>query len=219
MAEFITEPSDSGFSPRFAAELETLFLRRRDIRHFRRDALPDGLIERLLTTACLAPSVGFSQPWRFVLVDDPTRRAAVRASFARCNHAAAALYQGEREAAYAALKLAGIDDAPCQIAVFIEPDPATGHGLGRRTMPETLAYSAVMAIHTLWLAARAEGVGLGWVSILEPAEIQAALDVPADWRLTGYLCIGYPAEEHVSPELERRGWERRLAPDAMILRR
>ena len=122
-----------------------------------------------------------------------------------------------RAAAYARLKLAGLEEAPSHLAVFAEPDPAQGSGLGRRTMPETVAYSAVMAVHTLWLAARAAGVGLGWVSILDPAQVQAALDVPAEWAFIGYLCLGYPAAEDDAPELEREGWETRR--EAVVLRR
>ncbi len=144
-------------------------------------------------------------------VADPARRQAVRADFERCN--AAALARQDRAAEYARLKLAGLDEAPCHLAVFAEPDPEQGGGLGRQTMPETAAYSAVLAIHTLWLAARAAGLGLGWVSILEPAAVQLALDVPATWQLVAYLCLGTPASEEVTPELERAGWEwRRMVP-------
>jgi 5,6-dimethylbenzimidazole synthase len=223
MADMIDQFGTAGcaaeFGAEFAAALEALFTLRRDVRHFRRDALPPGTIERLLAIACLAPSVGFSQPWRFVLVDDPVRRRLVRDNFVACNDAARLGYDDERAALYARLKLAGLDDAPCHIGVFAEPDPATGHGLGRRTMKETIAYSVVMAIHTLWLAARAEGIGLGWVSILDPTAIAAALDVPAGWQFIGYLCIGYPQDAHRTPELEREGWERRIDADAMIFRR
>ena len=150
-------------------------------------------------------------------VDDPARRAAVRASFLASNAAALADQPAGRAAAYAGLKLAGLDEAPCHLAVFAVPDPAQGGGLGRRTMPETVAYSAVMAAHTLWLAARAAGLGLGWVSILDPARVHAVLDVPLDWTLIGYFCLGYPAAEDDIPELERAGWERRQAP--AVLRR
>lgn len=209
----------SAFSPAFVAQLNELFRLRRDVRHFRRDLLPPGLIERLLGIACHAPSVGFSQPWRFVIVETPAICQSIRAIFKSCNEAARVAYPDDRAAAYAALKLAGLDDAPCQIAVFAEPDPDTGHGLGRQTMPETIAYSVVMAIHTLWLAARAEGVGLGWVSILDPAQVQACLNVPEAWQFIGYLCVGYPLEVHATPELERRGWEQPRPARSAIFRR
>ena len=208
--------SGPSFDAGFRAQLHDLFRWRRDIRHFRRDALPEGVLGDLIAAAGLAPSVGLSQPWRFVRVDDPVRRAAVRASFAASN-AAALAGQARRAGDYARLKLAGLDEAPCHLAVFADPDPAQGGGLGRQTMPETVAYSAVMAVHTLWLAARAAGVGLGWVSILEPGRVQAALDVPAGWTFIGYFCLGYPATEDDAPELQREGWEHRHAPE--VLRR
>ncbi len=194
-----------------------LFRWRRDVRHFRRDPLPAGALEELLATAALAPSVGLSEPWRFVAVDDPARRAAIRANFLASNADALAQQSGERAQLYASLKLAALDDAPCQLALFIEPDPDQGHGLGRATMPETLAYSAVLAAHTLWLAATAAGYGLGWVSILDPAGVATVLDVPESWRLTGYFCLGYPDTASETPELERVGWEHRH-PVELVLR-
>ena len=125
----------------------------------------------------------------------------------------------DRAALYARLKLAGLDDAPCQIAVFADRSTAQGAGLGRLTMPETLDYSVVNAIHTLWLAARAEGIGVGWVSILDPKRIAAILDVPADWIFIGHLCVGYPQASDDRPALERAGWERRHAPASTVLYR
>ena len=206
------------FGPAFQAELLELFHWRRDVRRFRCDPLPEGALETLLGSACLAPSVGLSEPWRFVIVEDQARRAAVRASFATCNAAALAGQDGERAGLYARLKLAGLDKAPCHLAVFDDPDPAQGGGLGRGTMPETTAYSTVMAIHTLWLAARAAGLGLGWVSILDPPTITAVLDVPSPWRFIGYLCLGLPAAEDDTPELQRLGWERRRHAPRMLRR-
>jgi 5,6-dimethylbenzimidazole synthase len=207
------------FDADFRARLLALFQWRRDVRHFRRDPVPLALLDALLETACLAPSVGLSQPWRFVTVEDAARRAAVRASFMRCNKEALERLSGDQAALYARLKLAGLDEAPCHLAVFAESDPQQGHGLGRKTMPQTTAYSAVMAVHTLWLAARAEGLGLGWVSILDPAAVTAALDVPESWVFIGYFCLGYPEEPHDAPELERAGWEYRRPAAAARLRR
>lgn len=207
------------FDAAFRARLLDLLRWRRDVRRFRRDPLGEGMVERLLDLACLAPSVGLSQPWRFVVVADAGRRDAVRACFERCNADALRGYDGERAALYARLKLAGLDDAPSQVAVFVDGATAQGHGLGRRTMPETLNYSAAMAIHTLWLAARAEGVGLGWVSIIDPAQVAAILAVPNNWTLVGYLCIGYPQTEESLPVLEAEGWEKRRASTDVILYR
>ena len=203
------------FDDAFRAQLLELFRWRRDVRRFRPEPVPASLLDRLLGVAGLAPSVGLSEPWRMVTVDDPARRAAVRASFEACN--AQALAAQTQAAAYARLKLAGLDEAPCQFAVFAEPDPGQGRGLGRGTMPETTAYSAVMAVHTLWLAARALGLGLGWVSILDPATVAAALDVPPGWTFVGYFCLGYSQAENEAPELERLGWEHRR-PAAVIRR-
>ena len=205
------------FDPGFRAGLAALFQWRRDVRRFRTEPLPAGLLERLLAVANGSPSVGLSQPWRFVLVEDAGRRAAIRANFEAAN-GAALLGQGEaRAATYARLKLAGLEEAPVHLAVCVDPAPDAGGGLGRMTQPETAAYSAVLAIGTLWLAARAEGVGLGWVSILDPAAALLTLDVPGAWRLVAYLCLGYPAEEAAVPELERAGWEVRRGVD--IIRR
>ena len=209
--------------PRFDAEararLYDLLRWRRDVRRFKRDPLPEGTIERLIGLACLSPSVGLSEPWRFVLVEDPSRRAAIRADFEACNKEALEKQAPDRAALYARLKLAGLDDAPVQIAVFSDRSTAQGAGLGRLTMPETLDYSVVTAVHTLWLAARAEGIGLGWVSILDPARVTEILEVPPDWVFVGLLCLGYPEAEDDRPALERAGWEHRHAPEGVVIRR
>ena len=106
-----------------------------------------------------------------------------------------------------------------QLAAFADPDDGQGRGLGRLTMPETVDLSVAIAIHTLWLAARAEGIGLGWVSILDPAPLARLLDVPARWRLVGYLCLGYPQSEDDRPALQRAGWEERRDPACRLLHR
>ena len=215
----MTTPVSPPFDDGFRQGLHRLFCWRRDVRHFRTEPLPEALQARLLTSCALAPSVGLSEPWRLVAVDDPERRAAVRQNFLDSNDLARQAVQDGRAQDYARLKLAGLDEAPWHLAVFCESDPVQGGGLGRQTMPETLAFSAVMAIHTLWLAARAEGVGLGWVSILDTGAMTAILDVPPAWRFIAYLCLGYPAAEDDVPELERVGWEVRGASGAAILQR
>ena len=207
------------FDAAFAARLRELILWRRDVRRFRRDPVEAGLIDELIGLAVLAPSVGYSQPWRFVHVEDPARRSAVRDSFRRCNREALEDYHGERAGLYARLKLSGLEDAPVQLAIFCDEATEAGHGLGRKTMPETLRYSVVTAVHTLWLAARARGLGVGWVSILDPDEVTRTLDLPADWSLIAYLCIGYPEEEHAEPELERSGWEDAQDLSGCVLKR
>ncbi len=196
----------------FLRLLNQLFLLRRDVRRFRCDPLPVGLLGRCIESACLAPSVGLSQPWRFVTVKSPERRAKVIAEFESQNLVAAAGYKDpDLSKKYSALKLAGLREAPEHLAVFVEPDPLSGHGLGRATMPESVTYSVVAAIQNLWLAARAEGVGVGWVSILRPERIKTILEIPQDWRLVAYLCIGWPqVESDDIPELQHRGWEHRV---------
>ncbi len=207
------------FDAAFREGLRNLFAWRRDVRHFRTDPLPDGILDRLLAIADQAPSVGLSQPWRFVIVDDPNHRAAIRRSFETHNEAALSGYDGEKAALYASLKLAGLDRAPVHLAVFCDPDPDQGSGLGRQTMPETLDFSVVGAIQTLWLAARAEGIGLGWLSILDPQAVAENLQVPTEWRFIAYLCIGYAEHDSDTPELERAGWETRSPTEDRILRR
>ena len=207
------------FSDEFKSQFHQLLLWRRDVRRFRPRPVDPRLVTELLSLACLAPSVGNSQPWRFVIVSDARRRAKVLESFRRCNEDARAAYSGERAALYASLKLAGLVEAPCHLAVLVDEAVSAGHGLGRHTMPETLHYSAVAAIQVFWLAARAHGLGVGWVSILDPAEVVDALDVPSNWSLVAYLCVGYPEEEHLDPELERHGWQQRADVSQFILQR
>jgi 5,6-dimethylbenzimidazole synthase len=210
---------DIAFDSDFRTRLRELLTWRRDVRHFRRDPLPSHTMESLIELACLSPSVGLSQPWRFVVVEDSALRAAIRGNFERCNAAALAAQNRERAALYARLKLAGLVEAPCQFAVFADRSTAQGHGLGRHTIAEMVDYSAVTAVHTIWLAARAQGIGMGWVSILDPQAVSALLEVPPDWKFIGYFCLGYPqADDHV-PELERAGWEQRRSPASFIIRR
>lgn len=207
------------FDAAFREQFATLLRWRRDVRHFRADPLSPELVGSFIDAACLAPSVGYSQPWRFVEVQSPACRGAVRANFERCNAEALADYEGSRARKYATLKLAGLNDAPVHLAVFTDAGTNVGHGLGRRTMPATLQYSTVMAIQNFWLAARAAGVGVGWVSILDPDAICADLDVPSEWSFTAYLCVGYPEVPSDRPELARLGWEAPHGPARTVLKR
>ncbi len=208
LAHALTEAPQ--FDAAFLAMFADLLAWRRDVRHFRTHPAPDeAALAELLHLAALAPSVGNCQPTRFVRVDDDPRRASVRANFEAANRDALSAFVGERAALYARLKLAGLSDAPIQLAVFCDEATEQGHGLGARTMPETRRYSTVCALHTFWLAARAYGLGVGWVSILDAQAIAAALDVPRAWTFIAYLCVGFPLEEHLIPELERAGWQAR----------
>jgi len=207
-------PSDD-----FSAQFDSLLAWRRDVRRFKADPLEPDVLEELIDRACLAPSVGNAQPWRFVSVEDTALRAIVAESFAKENTAAATVYEDEKAKLYAELKLAGLKEAPVHLAVFSETETERGAGLGRQTMPETLIYSTICAIHTLWLAARSRGVGVGWVSILSPGDISKALQVPESWRFVGYLCLGYPIENHDDPELVRHGWQGRIDRSDVFFRR
>jgi 5,6-dimethylbenzimidazole synthase len=207
------------FDGAFRARLRDLLIWRRDVRHFRRDPLPSGTLETLIELACLAPSVGLSQPWRFIIVESDAARAAIRQNFAACNAAALAAQKDERATLYARLKLAGLAEAPAHLAVFADRSTAQGHGLGRHTMAEMIDYSAVTAVHTIWLAARAQGIGMGWVSILDPDAVATTLDVPAAWKFIGYFCLGYPQADETIPELEQMGWEQRRLSASVIIRR
>lgn len=195
------------FSSDQRATLLDVLTWRRDIRHFRTDPVDEAVLARLQSVMDLAPSVGNARPWRVLRVDAPDLRAAVRANFTAANARAAAQYSGTQAQEYHKLKLAGLDRAPVQLAVFTETGPVEGHGLGRQTMPETLRQSTAMAIHTLWLAARVENLGLGMVSILEPEGVARLLDVPETWEFTAWLCLGHPEFDDDTPLLHRAGWQ------------
>lgn len=199
------------FDASFQQGLRTLIAWRRDVRRFAAKPVPQALIEDLLDVAQLSASVGNSQPWRWVQVASAAKRSLVRASFLAANAAALGGQAEERRRLYASLKLEGIDRAPCQFAVFCDRSTEQGFGLGQNSMPETLEYSTVAMVTTFWLAARAAGLGVGWVSILDPDEVERALDAPLAWKLIAYLCVGWPEEDHTDPELERRGWQSRTS--------
>lgn len=204
----VTEPA---FTPDFRDDLAALLAWRRDVRHFRRDPLDEAVVEDLLATAQLAPSVGNSQPWRFVRVRSPDlRENLARHVDGEVARAGEAMADAARRDAYGALKLHGLREAPEVIAVFCDDATPIGSGLGAATMPQTREWSVVLAIHTLWLAARAHGLGLGWVSILTPDHVTRLLDAAPSWRFVALLCLGVPEEADVVPELERRGWQARL---------
>jgi 5,6-dimethylbenzimidazole synthase len=199
------------FSDNHRTALMELLRWRRDVRHFRQDSIPEHLLGLLREAMELAPSVGNSRPWRVIRVVTPAVRAAVRAEFERCREEASRRYDDATRAEYDRLKLAGLDVAPEQLAVFTETDPVEGRGLGRQTLPATLEQSTAMAVHTLWLVARAHGLGLGMVSILDPEAIKTLLKAPPSWRFSCYLCLGFPAFEDDTPLLHRQGWQSNTA--------
>jgi 5,6-dimethylbenzimidazole synthase len=183
---------------------------RRDVRRGFLDApLPDDLLGRLLAAAHSAPSVGFMQPSRFIVIQDYGIRKAVHQIFEGANRRAADNYNGEQAERYSGFKLEGILEAPQNLCVLCDSGSERGHGLGRQTMPQTAIYSTVCAIQNLWLAARSEGVGVGWVSILDPAKLLKLLNIPGHLTLVAYLCLGYVEGFASEPDLERLGWEKR----------
>ncbi|HYH19501.1 MAG TPA: 5,6-dimethylbenzimidazole synthase [Azospirillum sp.] len=203
--------ADPAFSEAERNAVYRCIFSRRDVRgQFLPDPVPDAVLARILRAAHHAPSVGFMQPWDFVVITDPTVKRRVHDAFRAANAEAADLFEGERQAAYRALKLEGILDAPVGIAVTCDRQRAGPVVLGRTHMPDMDLYSAVCAVQNLWLAARAEGVGLGWVSILRPDEVRAALGIPSEVELIGYLCLGTVRAFLEKPELESAGWRSRL---------
>jgi 5,6-dimethylbenzimidazole synthase len=190
---------------------------RRDVRSgFLEEPLPDNLLCRLLAAAHCAPSVGLMQPSRFIVVRDLVLRTAVHGIFRDANAEAMESYSGEQRKLYGTLKLEGILEAPQNLCVVCDPTSSRGHRLGRHTMPETAVYSTVCAIQNLWLAARTEGVGVGWVSILDPIRLRSALNIPKHVIPVAYLCLGYVDHFASEPELERHGWEKRVPLDQVV---
>ncbi|CUH43295.1 5,6-dimethylbenzimidazole synthase [Ruegeria atlantica] len=202
---------DQDFTDDFRTQFELLMRLRRDVRRFRTDPVDEAVLTRCLDTFRLAPSVGLSEPWRVIRVESEAARAAALENFQHANEKALAGYSGDKALKYSRLKLSGMQEAPVQLAVFSDETTNKGLGLGAGTMPEMRRYSVVAAITLFWLALRAEGLGLGWVSILDPEQMKRDLAVPDDWSLVGYYCVGWPEEMSERPELERAGWEQRSA--------
>ncbi|WP_170419092.1 5,6-dimethylbenzimidazole synthase [Ruegeria atlantica] len=202
---------DQAFTDDFRTQFELLMRLRRDVRRFRTDPVDEAVLTRCLDTFRLAPSVGLSEPWRVIRVESEAARAAALENFQNANEKALAGYSGDKALKYSRLKLSGMQEAPVQLAVFSDESTNKGLGLGAGTMPEMRRYSVVAAITLFWLALRAEGLGLGWVSILDPELMKRDLNVPDDWSLVGYYCVGFPEEMSERPELERAGWEQRSA--------
>ena len=201
------------FSNRTRTGLLALMRWRRDVRHFRDDPVPHALQDHLQKAMALAPSVGNARPWRVFRVESRDARQQVHAIFARANAAAIDAQPPERQATYRALKLEGLQAAPLQLAIFTDTNPAAGHGLGRHTMPQTLEQSTAMAIQNLNLAARAYGLGVGMLSILDPQAMERLFEVPESWRFSLYLCIGWPQFTDDLPLLHRNGWQENTATE------
>lgn len=190
---------------------------RRDVRgQFLPDPIDDAVLMRILAAAHAAPSVGLSQPWNFILIRDPEVRATVRTAFERANDEAREMFSGERRALYSELKLQGICDAPLNLCVTCDRTRGGPVVLGRTHDNDTDLYSTTCAVQNLWLAARAEGIGVGWVSIFDNKDLRTILDLPDHVVPVAYLCLGHVRELYDAPELEARGWAQRAPVQDMI---
>lgn len=190
---------------------------RRDIRgQFLPHPVPDEILARLLTAAHHAPSVGYMQPWNFILIRDAERKARIRDLVCRASAEEVRHIEDARQVLYRSLKLDGIIEAPVNLCVTCDRSRAADTPLGRWHNPEMDLYSTVCAVQNLWLAARAEGIGVGWVSILDKEELKALLGIPAQVTPVAYLCLGYVSDFANKPELESKGWRKRLALDELV---
>lgn len=180
---------------------------RRDVRNeFLPDRIPDEVLSRILTAAHHAPSVGFMQPWDFIVIKSDETKQAIKQEFTIANNEAAELLSGERKQQYQALKLEGISESPINICVICDRTRTGDFVLGRTTNGNMDLYSTVCAVQTLWLAARSENVGVGWVSILHEDKLKQLLKLPEHVVPVAYLCLGYVSTFHDKPDLERKGW-------------
>jgi 5,6-dimethylbenzimidazole synthase len=199
-----------GYPPSEREVVHRVLAERRDVRRgFVDQPIADDVLLRVLESAHRAPSVGLSQPWDFLLIRDIGTRRKVHDLATAQRDAFAASLPPDRRKAFDGLKIEAILDTPLNIAVTCDPGRGGRHVLGRHADPRTTWFSAAIAIQNLWLAARAEGLGVGWVSFFEPGEVAAVLDLPAHVELVGYLCVGHVEEFAAAPELVRTGWAAR----------
>ncbi len=204
------------FSPAERTTLYRVIESRRDVRAFRSDPIATNTLARILGAAHHAPSVGLMQPWNFIVIRDAVTKSRVKALFEIQNELALANYAGARADLYGSLKLEGLEEAPINLCVTCDRTRSGPHVLGRNTVVDTDLYSTCCAVQNLWLAARVEGVGVGWVSILDYEDLRPILGIPATVVPVAYLCIGYPREFLEEPELQRRGWATRLKLEQIV---
>ncbi len=217
LADNAAHQAEMAFSEaEIAAVYKTVF-NRRDVRgQFRSDPIPDEVLSRLLYAAHHAPSVGYMQPWNFLLVRSEEIKRQVHAAFVEANEEAREMFSGERRELYSALKLEGILESPLNICITCDRQRSGPVVLGRTHMKMMDLYSSVCAAQNLWLAARAEGIGVGWVSIVKQQALQRALGIPEQVVPIAYLCLGYVHQFFSQPELESRGWRRRLPLEELV---
>lgn len=213
MNDLVLQPEEiARFSDEARRAVYDVIALRRDVRHFVKDADVDGAtLDRILQAAHLAPSVGFSQPWAFVVVRELATRARIRESFLVCRDAESVRYPPERRAQYLSYRLEGLIEAPVHVCVAVDLRPRDEAILGTTVQPEAVRASACCAVQNMWLAARAEGIGVGWVSIVEPAVLRREFSLPAGVEPVAYLCVGHPVAFRARPMLEELGWRPRRA--------
>ncbi len=205
------------FSAQERAAVYRVIFERRDVRHdFLRTPIPDAVLSRLLTAAHHAGSVGFMQPWDFVVIRKRATKSAIKELFQDANASAATRYTGKRHELYRRLKLEGIKEAPVNLCITCTRQRGGPHVLGRSTVLDTDLYSTCCAIQNLWLAARAEGIGVGWVSILDHSALKQVLGIPRPIAVVAYLCLGYVSGFAAKPDLEEAGWRGRLPVEELI---
>lgn len=210
----------SAAGPFPAAERDAVYkaiFTRRDVRdQFLPEPVPDDAVRRLLEAAHNAPSVGFMQPWNFITIRHQTVRDRIASAFGQANDEAAAMFPQQRQSKYKSLKLEGIRKAPLNICVTCDRQRGGDVVLGKTHNSNMDLYSTVCAVQNLWLAARAEGIGMGWVSIFRDADLKSILGIPERIEIIAYLCLGYVDELYQQPELELKGWNHRLSLDELI---
>ena len=199
-----------------AAVYKAIMLRRDIRRQFDATPIPRDVLMRVLSAAHHAGSVGFMQPWDFILIEDRAIRQRVLETFLQERDRAANLYEAPRRELFLSLKLEGILESVLNLCVTCDRTRGGPHVLGRSRILETDLYSTCCAIQNLWLASRAEGIGVGWVSILDPAQLATILGLPVHVVPVAYLCMGYVREFPEGPELERAGWRQRIPLSELV---
>ncbi|GLS32726.1 cob(II)yrinic acid a,c-diamide reductase [Mesorhizobium albiziae] len=210
--------SDNSFDAAARDAVYEAIFTRRDVRsHFLPETIDDSVLARLLLAAHHAPSVGYMQPWNFIVIRDARRREQIRDLFLDARRQEAENIEGDRQALYRKLKLEGICESPLNLCITCDRSRSKNSPLGRWHNPEMDLYSTVCAVQNFWLAARAEGIGVGWVSILDSDALKCLLGIPGHVVPVAYLCVGRVSEFAPRPDLETHGWGKRLPLPDLIM--
>lgn len=213
----LSKKNNSSFSRLERNAVYRAIFERRDVRKdFLPDSIPKATLHRILQASHHAGSVGFMQPWDFVVIQNQRTKRAVKQLFLQANNEAATRYRGDKAELYRSLKLEGIQEAPINLCVTCTRQRGGPYVLGRATVPETDLYSTCCAIQNLWLAARAEGIGIGWVSILDYEALKRLLGIPRPVKVIAYLCMGYVPAFSAQPDLEKAGWRKRIPLQELV---